>query len=117
MHNEEKKSNFTDPVFRAIVRRKKDVAFVLVGILLGVLFEWTMVEIAIFSIFIWSILGPISSRYLAWPALFFLAFTPVLQVVGRKEQAEEFAIYAYYFLVMIVIRGIIEIRQEETKDE
>lgn len=117
MYNEEKKSNCPDPIFRAILRRKKDAAFVLFGILLGVLFEWTAVEIMIFSIFIWSILGPIYSRYLAWPALFFLVFTPILQVLERKEQAEEFAIYAYYFLVMIVIRGIIEIRQETKKGD
>ncbi|MEK9151252.1 MAG: hypothetical protein AAB547_01330 [Patescibacteria group bacterium] len=93
--------------------RKKDILFVVAGFFLGVLFEWNIVEIAIFSVLIWSIIGPIRSRYLAWPALFFLSFTPILLAVGRKAQAEEFAIYAYYFLVMAVIRGIIEVRGEK----
>lgn len=94
--------------------RKLDMGFLLVGILLGVFFGWNMVEVAIFVIFIWSIIGPIQSRHLAWPALFFLSFTPILLILGRKVQAEEFAIYAYYFLVMAVIRGIIEVRTEKT---
>jgi hypothetical protein len=93
--------------------RKLDAGFLLAGILLGVFFNWNIVEIAIFLVFIWSIIGPIQSRYLAWPALFFLSFTPVLLAIGREEQAETYAIYAYYFLVMAVIRGIIEIRKGE----
>ena len=94
--------------------RKVDAIFVLAGVLLGVFFGWNIVEIAIFALFIWSIVGPIQSRYLAWPALFFLAFTPILLIMKRDTQAEEFAIYAYYFLVMAVIRGIIEVRQEKS---
>lgn len=93
--------------------RKLDMGFLLAGILLGVFFGWNIVEILIFSIFIWSIIGPIPSRYLAWPALFFLSFTPILLVLERKAQAEEYAIYAYYFLVMVVIRAIIEVRGEK----
>ncbi len=101
--------------FESFVRsRKVDALFVLVGVLLGVFFGWNIVEIAIFALFIWSIVGPIQSRYLAWPALFFLAFTPILLTMNRDTQAEEFAIYAYYFLAMAVIRGIIEVRQEKS---
>ncbi|MDO8566263.1 MAG: hypothetical protein Q7S04_03710 [Candidatus Moranbacteria bacterium] len=96
--------------------RKLDMGFLLAGVLLGIFFSWNIVEIAIFAVFIWSIIGPIQSRYLAWPALFFLAFTPILLTLGRKVQAEEFAIYAYYFLVMAVIRGIIEVRSESDDD-
>lgn len=95
-----------------IFSRKTDFVFLLAAIILGVSFEWNIVEIAIFAVFIWSILGPIASRYLAWPALFFLAFTPVLLLFDRDVQAEEFAVYAYYFLVMAVVRGIIEVREE-----
>lgn len=101
-------------VIETFVReRKLDAGFLLVGILLGVFFNWNIVEIAIFLVFIWSIIGPIQSRYLALPALFFLSFTPVLLAIGRKEQAEIYAIYAYYFLVMAVIRGIIEVRNNK----
>jgi len=116
MHNEEKKYS-VDPLFQFIRNRKKDLLFIVMGFFLGILFEWNIVEIAIFLVFIWSIIGPIQSRYLALPALFFLSFTPILLVVGRKAQAEEFAIYAYYFLVMAVIRAVIEVRSEKNDDE
>jgi len=47
------------------------------------------------------------------PALFFLAFTPILLAMGRNAQAEEFSIYAYYFLVMAVVRGVVEVWEEK----
>lgn len=98
-----------------VMRRKADVGFVFAGIIFGTLLDWDMVEIVIFSVFIWSVVGPIASRYLAIPALFFLSFTPILLLLDREERAEEFAIYAYYFLVMAVIRGVIEVRAEEKR--
>lgn len=96
-----------------IMRRKVDVGILLAGIIFGTLLNWDVIEIAFFAVFIWSIVGPIASRWLALPALFFLTFTPILLVLNREARAEEFAIYAYYFLVMAVIRGIIEIRGEK----
>lgn len=91
--------------------RKMDVATLFVAALLGVVFDWNIVEMSVFILFIASILFSIPSRFLALPALFFLSFTPVLLLLNRKESAEEFAVYAYYFLVMAVVRGIIEIRK------
>lgn len=96
-----------------VIQRKIDLIIIGVGILLGIFFDWSMMEIIIFSIFIWAIIGPIPSRLLVGPALFFLVFTPVLLMSKREERAEEFAIYAYYFLVMAVITGVIEARKEE----
>ena len=96
-----------------VVRRKMDVGFLLAGIVFGTLLNLDVIEIIFFAVFIWSIVGPIASRYLALPALFFLAFTPILLVLDREARAEEFAIYAYYFMVMAVIRGIIEVRNEK----
>lgn len=93
-----------------VMRRKVDVGFVLAGIILGTVLNWDVIEIIFFAVFIWSIVGPIASRYLAIPALFFLSFTPILLALDREARAEEFAVYAYYFLVMAVIRGIIEVR-------
>jgi len=104
--------NRRDSIENFVKERKLDFGFLVVGVLVGMFFNWNIVEIAIFLFFIWSIIGPIASRYIVWPALFFLSFTPILLFMGRKEQAEEYAIYAYYFMVMAVIRGIIEIRQE-----
>lgn len=113
MEHFEKDENMIETFIKG---RKLDMGFLLAGVLLGIFFSWNIVEIAIFAVFIWSIIGPIASRHLAWPALFFLAFTPILLTLGRKVQAEEFAIYAYYFLVMAVIRGIIEVRSESADD-
>ena len=105
--------NPRDSIETFVKGRKLDIGLLGAGILMGVFFNWNIVEIAIFVVFIWSIVGPIVSRYLVWPPLFFLSFTPILLSLGRKEQAEEYAIYAYYFMVMAVIRGIIEIRGEK----
>ena len=98
-----------------VQRRKIDIAILIVGIVFGTFLDWDVIEVAIFAVFIWSIVGPIASRYLALPALFFLAFTPVLLLMGREERAEEFAIYAYYFLIMAVIRAILEARKAPKK--
>lgn len=95
-----------------VMERKVDVGFLFVSIVFGTFLNWNVIETAFFAIFIWSIVGPIQSRYLALPALFFLTFTPILLAMGRNAQAEEFAVYAYYFLVMAVIRGVIEVRKE-----
>lgn len=97
---------------RFMQKHATDVTLLILGILLGIFLDWTMVEVTIFAIFIWSILGSIPSRFLAVPALFFLVLTPVFLLIGRETRAEELAIYAYYFLVMAVIRGIIETRHD-----
>ncbi|MBI2439709.1 MAG: hypothetical protein HYV45_03885 [Candidatus Moranbacteria bacterium] len=99
-----------------VISRKVDIVLPVLGAVLGVYFDWTMVEIIIFLIFIWSLIGPIPSRLLAGAALLFLLFTPILHLLKRPERAEEFAVYAYYFIVMAVIRGIIEIRGEGKND-
>ena len=90
--------------------RKKDAFFLIASVFLGVFLEWDIVEIAIFSLLVWSIIGPISMRILAAIALFFLSIVPFLLVLDREDQAEQYAVYAYYFLVMTVIRGLIELR-------
>lgn len=97
------------------INRKLDVGLLFLGIVLGVFFGWNPFEIVLFLVFIWSILGPIQSKWLALPALAFFFLTPVLLLLGYDEQAEAYAIYAYYFLVMMVIRAIIEIRKEGEK--
>lgn len=100
-----------------VSRRKLDLGILFGSIIFGILLNWDAVEIIIFAVFIWSIIGPILSRYLALPAIFFLSFTPILLLLNREERAEEFAVYAYYFLVMTVIRGIIEVRNEKNSEE
>lgn len=98
-----------------VKRRIWDIGVLIAGIVMGIYFQWNIIEILIFLIFVWSILGPIVSRYLAWPAILFLILTAATLFFGKKELAEEFSIYAYYFLVMTVIRGIIEARTEKNE--
>lgn len=98
---------------KEITANKINAAIILVAIILGIYLGWENMEITIFAIFVASILHPIDSRYFAAPALFFLALTPFLLILDREAKAEEFAVYAYYFLVMAVIRGIIEVRSEK----
>jgi len=92
--------------------RRADTLILVGGVLFGAYFGWDIAEIFVFLVFLWSILGPVPSRLLAAPALLFLAATPVLIALGREEQAETFAVYAYYFLAMAVIRGIVELRED-----
>lgn len=92
--------------------RKKDAFFLIASVFFGVFLEWNIVEIAIFTVLVWAILGPISVRILAAVALFFLSIVPFLLVFDREDQAEQYAVYAYYFLVIAVIRGIIDLKAE-----
>ena len=85
--------------------------------LLGIYFDWNIIEILIFLVFLWSIFRTIPSRYLAGVALCFLILVPIFLSLDRDERAEEFSIYAYYFFVMAVIRGIIEIRSEKNDEK
>ena len=93
--------------------RRTDVLILVAGVLLGGYFGWDLAEIVVFLVFLWSILGPIPSRLLAAPALLFLAATPVLIALDRADEAESFAVYAYYFLAMAVIRGVVELRGKD----
>lgn len=96
-----------------LTERNINIAATIIGIAIGVYLDWEVMEILIFGIFIWSVLGHIPSRILAIPALIFLSIMPFLLVSGRKDRAEEFAIYAYYFLVITVIMGIYELRRDK----
>jgi len=58
-------------------------------------------------------LNPISSRFLARIALCLLFFVPLLLII-KSNQAEQFAIFAYYFLVLTVITIIIEFKRKQT---
>jgi len=110
------KDDFEQWCVRLWRTRRTDVYILLFGAAFGALFDWDIVEIGIFLLFLWSIIGPLSSRSLAAPALVFLSATPLLLAFGREEQAEAFAVYAYYFLVMAVIRAMVELAQERSME-
>jgi len=93
-----------------------DILCIVFAMLFGTFLDWEILHTLFFAVFIASLVWPIPSRVLVFPALFFLAFSPILLLMGRQERAEEFAIYSYYFLVMVVIRAIIEISNGESED-
>ncbi|MCX6763202.1 MAG: hypothetical protein NTZ97_00495 [Candidatus Moranbacteria bacterium] len=98
---------------KIFIKRNIDILFVAIAILMGAYFNWKIIEIIIFGIFIWIILNPVPSRLTAIPALGFLVVTPFLLIFKNQVLAEETAIYAYYFLIMSVVMGIYEIRKED----
>lgn len=103
-------------VFVSLWKTRKVDAFIFIaGICVGAFFEWDLVETFVFLVFLWSLLGGLSSRILAIPALAFLSATPILLIFNREDQAEQYAVYAYYFLVMAVIRAVFELREDEKK--
>ena len=90
-----------------------NIAIFLVALGMGIYFKWGVVNTLIFLIFIGIILRPVSSRILAFPALFFLILTPFALIFKKDVLAENLAIYAYYFLIMATIMGIYEVRKED----
>jgi len=94
-------------------KKTLNVLILCLSIGMGIYFDWKIMEIIIFLIFVSIILRPVSSRLVAVPALFFLVLTPILLIMKRDPQAEQMAIYAYYFLIMAVIMGIYEVRKEK----
>lgn len=109
MKKEIEKINFR----KLLVENKKDIALVICAIAIGIFYGWSNMEVIIFALFISSILNPIPIRFFASLALFFLILTPVLLIIKGDLRAEEFAVYSYYFLIMAVIMGLIEIRKEK----
>jgi len=93
-----------------------DVFFISLSMFVGIYLRWRAPEVVIFGIFIWIILNPVSSRYLAAGAIFFLILTPIFLVTGNNITADQLAIYAYYFLIMAVIMGIVELWREKKKN-
>ena len=90
-----------------------DYTLVVISLLLGFYLRWDLQNIVLFSFTIWIILNPISSKLLARIVLSFLVFTALLLIIHRVSQAEMFAIFAYYFLVLTTITAIIELRKKQ----
>lgn len=86
-----------------------DGVFVVIVFVMGFFLHWKIYEVAVFSLFIWIILNPVSSRVPAGLAIILLIFTPLFLIGGKNIIADQLAIYAYYFLIMAVMMGIYEL--------
>ncbi|MFC1644676.1 hypothetical protein ACFL08_01460 [Patescibacteria group bacterium] len=104
-----------DKIVEFLKKNKVDLTFLSGAILVGIFLGWNNMEVLIFTVFVGIILRPVSSRYLAIPALFFLVLAVFMMILGNVKRADEFAIYVYYFLIMAVVMGVYEIRMEEKR--
>lgn len=98
--------------------RKQGFKNYLKFILLAVILSYATIKGAnVIELLIWiyafrAIFIGIDSRISAGIALIFLASCPVLLILKKEVLAEQSAVFAYYFLVILVITQIIELRRE-----
>lgn len=100
-----------------LTKKYFDYGLVVFSVLLGFYLHWDLQSVLVYSFVIWIILNPVSSQFLAKGALIFLSFVPLLLIMHREDRAEEFAILAYYFLVLTVIMAIVEFKREEKSNK
>ena len=97
-----------------LTKRYLDYLIVAFSPLLGLYLKWEMQNVLMFSFVIWIILNPVSSQFFAKITLCFLVFVPLLLIGNRDDQAEQFAIFTFYFLVLTVVSAIIEFKKKQT---
>lgn len=101
------------PEFKFSRQRKFQIKGVLsLLIILGAFFarqnfEYTLAGTLILAYFGISLLWNIPSRIAAFCALLCLACCPVLLIFKSNVLAEDFAVYAFYFLVITVFQEVI----------
>lgn len=71
-------------------------------------FKVDLVSTIIAFYFLFSILFSIGSRYSFGIGLFFLVLTAFLQILGNERIAENYAVYAFYFLAIGTAAALIE---------
>lgn len=71
-------------------------------------FKVDLINIVIAFYFLISILFSLESQYSFFLGLFFLILAAFLQTLGNKGIAENYAVYAFYFLVIGVTTALIE---------
>lgn len=98
---------------RYLTKNNFDYGLIVFSLFLGFYLKLDMQNILFFSFIVWIIINPISSRLLARGTLICLSFVPLLLIIKRDSRAEQFAIMAYYFLVLTVIMAIIEFCKEQ----
>lgn len=88
----------------------------LFGFFTGAFLAWPAVEIAIFLIFLWGVSKSVPSRFFVLPAFSLLAVGPIFLILKNPERAEEFSVYAYYFLVIALVLALREVWKENNLD-
>lgn len=96
-----------------IKRILKVLSLLLVFLLLKYYFDTEVSYIVIAMYFMVSVLFSIESKFSFGIALFFLASVPIFLSLGYEASAENYAVFAYFFLVIGVILSLLEIRKEK----
>lgn len=71
-------------------------------------FKLDLVSMIIAFYFLLAIIFSLESRYSFGLGLFFLVLTALMQILGNERIAENYAVYAFYFLVIGTTTGLIE---------
>ncbi len=110
-------------IFKALMRAWKDILLrkklqtVLLSIILSLLLLWQLSDgiIVFTTIFFIFLLYKWDIRIIVGASFIFLASCPVLVIYKRENIAELTAVYAYYFLLMVVILQVKEYLEESRK--
>ena len=78
-------------------------------------FKVDLVSTIIAFYFLFSIIFSLKSRYSFYLGLFFLVLTALVQILGNEGVAENYAVYAFYFLVIGTITALIETVKNKNK--
>jgi len=100
-----------------LIKRNADLLFITIAIIMGLYYSWDSVGIVLYCFIVWLILNPWKSQDLVRIALFFLILTPISLIMEKNSYTEQFAIYAYYFLIFTIIRAIIERKTEAQSNQ
>lgn len=85
----------------------------LFSIAMGVYFQWEVANFIFFIFFIFLLLHPISSRFVASGAIIFLIATAILLMAKQNNLAETSAIWAYYCMIFTATLAFHELRLEK----
>ena len=96
-------------------KKKLDLALVLLAVIMGIFFGWSLISVLVFAFFVWFIINPVPSYLLAFPALFFLIISPFFLIFQKSVIAEETANCAYYFLALSVLMAVYEMQRKSNE--
>lgn len=93
-----------------------EAALLLFSFFMGFYFQWEISNFIFFILFVFLILHPISSRFFAVGAIFFLITTAVLLIMKKDDLAEITAIWVYYFMIFIAVASFSELQDKNDND-
>jgi len=96
-----------------LTKKYLDYSLTIFSLFLGYYLWWSLQDLVFFTFIIWMILSPVSSRFLAKIALCLLFFVPLFLIVRKNSQAEQFAILAYYFLILTIVVWAVELKKDQ----